>query len=104
MSLQTSNDFSFQGIGDAGKSTFMKQLKLLHKKGFTEAEIERYKRIIHDNVLTNMKQLLEHAQRSKVKLPTKLQVLQTSGDGSILFCLTNSSITSFGKEFNRSSD
>jgi guanine nucleotide-binding protein G(i) subunit alpha len=61
------------GIGDAGKSTFMKQMKLLHKNGFTPVEIERYKRIIHDNILTSMKQILEYTERSNIKLSSKLQ-------------------------------
>lgn len=89
--------FYFEGIGDAGKSTFMKQIKLLHKNGFTAAEIERYKRIIHDNVLTSMKQLLEHAERSKIKLPQKLQVTHICGLGFFLFCLMNPFIFSLKK-------
>lgn len=32
----------FSGTGDSGKSTFLKQMKIINKNGFTKSEIDRY--------------------------------------------------------------
>jgi len=39
------------GPGQSGKSTFCKQMKILHLFGFTENEKENYKWIVHTNVI-----------------------------------------------------
>jgi len=59
------------GIGDAGKSTFAKQMKVLHKNGFSQQEIDRFKSVIHDNILTSMRQMIDFAERNKLPLPKK---------------------------------
>lgn len=42
------------GTGDAGKSTFAKQMKVIHKDGFSKQEIERFTDILRDNCLVAM--------------------------------------------------
>jgi hypothetical protein len=61
------------GIGDAGKSTFAKQMKVLHKNGFSPTEFDRFKNVIHDNVITSMRQILDFAEKHDLT-PKKLQV------------------------------
>jgi GTPase SAR1 family protein len=60
------------GIGDAGKSTFAKQMKVLHKNGFSPTEFDRFKNVIHDNVITSMRQILDFAEKHDLT-PKKLQ-------------------------------
>jgi len=50
------------GTGDAGKSTFAKQMKVIHKDGFTKQEIERFTDILRDNCLVAMQKLLQACQ------------------------------------------
>jgi GTPase SAR1 family protein len=45
------------GTGDAGKSTFAKQMKVIHKDGFSKAELGRFTDILRDNCLVAMQQL-----------------------------------------------
>lgn len=64
------------GAGESGKSTFFKQMKILHKDGFSEEERLTYKEVIHSNTVLNMKtlingaELLEHELEDNVKVGT----------------------------------
>lgn len=61
------------GTGDSGKSTFLKQMKIINKNGFTKSETDRYKRILRDNALRSIQVLCEQAERKEFKIPKKLQ-------------------------------
>mmetsp|Transcript_41306 Transcript_41306/g.106905 ORF Transcript_41306/g.106905 Transcript_41306/m.106905 type:complete len:352 (-) Transcript_41306:3705-4760(-) len=50
------------GAGESGKSTFFKQMKILHKDGFSEEERLSYKEVIHSNTVLNMKTLINGAE------------------------------------------
>jgi len=58
------------GTGDAGKSTFLKQMKLLHKDGFSTREIIQFQLVLQENLLTSMQKILLHDQ---VSVPKKLK-------------------------------
>ncbi|KAI8637799.1 G protein alpha subunit [Parasitella parasitica] len=47
------------GAGESGKSTILKQMKLIHDGGFTQEEKEAYKEIIFSNSVQSMYVLLE---------------------------------------------
>jgi len=51
------------GISGSGKSTFTKQMKLLHTGGFTDEELATYREIIRLNVLTGMKELTKQTEK-----------------------------------------
>jgi len=46
------------GTGDSGKSTFLKQMKVLHKDGFSQSELDKYRAILPINALGSMQQIL----------------------------------------------
>lgn len=46
------------GSGESGKSTIVKQMKILHKNGFSEAEAYEYKPFVYKNILDCVKSLL----------------------------------------------
>ena len=39
------------GSGESGKSTIVKQMKIIHKEGFTDAELAEYRSIVYKNLL-----------------------------------------------------
>lgn len=41
------------GAGESGKSTFSKQMKILHLSGFSDKERVIYKQVIFDNIISN---------------------------------------------------
>jgi len=51
------------GAGDSGKSTFTKQMKILHLKGFTDEERAFFKDIIHSNVISAMRAIVTAEDR-----------------------------------------
>jgi len=46
------------GAGESGKSTFAKQMRILFLEGFDETECQRFKGIIHNNVIISLQALL----------------------------------------------
>lgn len=47
------------GSGDSGKTTVLKQMKILHGGGFSAAERDRYRHIIAANILDSMRALID---------------------------------------------
>lgn len=58
---ETKNDVKILllGPGESGKSTILKQMKILHCNGFTEADRMYYKEIIFSNCTQSMKTILQ---------------------------------------------
>jgi hypothetical protein len=54
---------SVVGAGESGKSTVVKQLKVIHKVEMDEQEIHNYKITLHNNTLTSMQTFLEAAKK-----------------------------------------
>ena len=46
------------GAGESGKSTILKQMKLIHEGGYSVAELNAFKQVIYGNLLASMKALL----------------------------------------------
>jgi hypothetical protein len=51
------------GTGESGKSTIAKQLKILHMDGFSHEELEGYKPVINNNVLTAFRNIILAAHK-----------------------------------------
>ncbi|KAG7098035.1 Guanine nucleotide-binding protein subunit alpha [Marasmius oreades] len=47
------------GAGESGKSTVLKQMKLIHHGGYNEQERESYKEIIYSNTIQSMRAILD---------------------------------------------
>ncbi|TGZ81564.1 guanine nucleotide binding protein, alpha subunit [Ascodesmis nigricans] len=48
------------GAGESGKSTILKQMKLIHASGFSKSDRDDYKVIIFQNLLSSLKSIREH--------------------------------------------
>jgi GTPase SAR1 family protein len=53
------------GTGDSGKSTFVKQMKVIHKDGFSNAEVMKFAKVLQENCLGSMQKIL-HCDTVKV--------------------------------------
>lgn len=49
------------GVGGCGKTTFVKQMKIIHGVGWSDAEIDAYVRIIRGNFVNGMQECLQVA-------------------------------------------
>ena len=55
------------GSGESGKSTFLKQMRIIHGKDFQDDELREYKPIIYSNIVKGMKVLVD--ARDKLGIP-----------------------------------
>jgi hypothetical protein len=57
--LDSADNHLLKGAGESGKSTILKQMKLLYASGFSMAERKGYRRIIFSNILNSLRVVLE---------------------------------------------
>lgn len=55
------------GSGESGKSTFIKQMRIIHGKDFVDEELKHFKPIIYGNIVKGMKVLVD--ARDKLHIP-----------------------------------
>lgn len=56
------------GAGECGKSTILKQMKILHSGGFTKEEVHFYKDLVYKNLLDSIQTLIFAAEQLEMKL------------------------------------
>ena len=39
------------GAGESGKSTFVKQMKIIHESGFTSEDFKQYRPVVYSNTI-----------------------------------------------------
>ena len=59
------------GTGESGKSTIIKQMRIIYGKGFTEEDRAGYRELIFQNIVTAMKRLLDALDVLKLELANK---------------------------------
>ncbi|XP_029429682.1 guanine nucleotide-binding protein G(t) subunit alpha-2 [Rhinatrema bivittatum] len=74
------------GAGESGKSTIVKQMKIIHQNGYTEQECLEFKSIIYGNILQSILAIL-HAMRS---LGIDYEAAERADDGCQLTHLADS--------------
>eukprot|EP00301_Raphidiophrys_heterophryoidea_P026106 c8926_g1_i3.p1 GENE.c8926_g1_i3~~c8926_g1_i3.p1 ORF type:complete len:355 (+),score=99.04 c8926_g1_i3:45-1109(+) len=78
------------GAGESGKSTFLKQMRLIYLGSYSEAEKIGYVKIIHSNIIDTMQTLLNQTlSRSGGKYPDDVkkyttEILQLTPSASVL--------------------
>ena len=55
------------GSGESGKSTFLKQMRIIHGKEYSDDELRQFKPIIYGNIIKGMKVLID--ARDKLNIP-----------------------------------
>lgn len=56
------------GAGESGKSTFVKQMKIIHGDGYSDEELKSYKSTVHSNVLASVGAVLKAMERFNIDL------------------------------------
>ncbi|KAF8330345.1 heterotrimeric G protein alpha subunit 4 [Cantharellus anzutake] len=46
------------GSGDSGKSTIVKQMRIIHNMAFTPAELETYRQVVYSNMIDGLKEII----------------------------------------------
>lgn len=55
------------GAGESGKSTFLKQMRIIHGQEFDEEQVHEFRIVIYNNVLKGMRVLID--ARQKLSIP-----------------------------------
>jgi len=71
------------GAGESGKSTFLKQMKIIHGVVFEPEQLKEFRRIIYQNMIKAMRVLVD-ANR-KLNIPLRDPVNRKAGDEILLF-------------------
>ncbi|KAA3679305.1 guanine nucleotide-binding protein G(q) subunit alpha [Paragonimus westermani] len=71
---------TFSGTGEAGKSTFVKQMRIIHGSGYSEVDKRAFIGLIYQNILLAMATMIEAMQRlgiiySDMKNPVSVDLL-----------------------------
>ncbi|KAJ6568483.1 heterotrimeric G-protein alpha subunit, GPA2-like protein [Mycena capillaripes] len=59
------------GSGDSGKSTILKQMRLIHKVPFSAQETESFRQLVFENLTRGLKYLLDALPDMQLELPEK---------------------------------
>lgn len=62
------------GPGESGKSTFVKQVKIIHQNGYTKEELLAYKKEIFRNIIEGMQQMIGAMKRLNIEFHTSESV------------------------------
>lgn len=63
------------GSGDSGKSTLLKQMKIIHGNGFTMNELDTYRILIKEFIIKSIKELVESQNVSNENEENKNTIL-----------------------------
>ncbi|KAF7341825.1 hypothetical protein MSAN_02037700 [Mycena sanguinolenta] len=67
------------GSGDSGKSTILKQMRLIHRVPFSAAEIESYRQLVFENLVRGLRYLLEALEDLGLELPEEYDPPEPEG-------------------------
>ena len=54
--------FSILGAGESGKSTIVKQMKIIHESGFTSEDFKQYRPVVYSNTIQVSQNCLQSSQ------------------------------------------
>ncbi|EDR01615.1 heterotrimeric G-protein alpha subunit, GPA3-like protein [Laccaria bicolor S238N-H82] len=55
------------GSCDSGKSTIVKQMKIIHQGGFSDAELAEFRPVVYETVLQSTQHVIRHMQKIGIK-------------------------------------
>lgn len=51
--------YEFPGAGESGKSTIVKQMKIIHETGYSREECEEYKPVVYSNTIQSLMTIIK---------------------------------------------
>ena len=55
------------GAGESGKSTFLKQMRIIHGQDFNDQQVREFKTVVYNNIIKGMRVLID--ARHKLNIP-----------------------------------
>ncbi|XP_057291250.1 G protein alpha o subunit-like isoform X2 [Hydractinia symbiolongicarpus] len=74
------------GAGESGKSTIVKQMKIIHDNGFTEEDHRRFKPVIFSNTIMSLIAMLRAMEKLRINFADE----RRGSDAKMVFLIANS--------------
>lgn len=58
--------FSLVGTGESGKSTFIKQMRIIHGSGYTDEDKKDFIKLVHQNMISAMQSMVRAMDMLKI--------------------------------------
>lgn len=55
-----------EGTGESGKSTFIKQMRIIHGSGYTDDDRKSYTKLVYQNIFTSMQSMVRATETLKI--------------------------------------
>uniref|UniRef100_A0A4X1SGN2 G protein subunit alpha i1 n=2 Tax=Sus scrofa TaxID=9823 RepID=A0A4X1SGN2_PIG len=65
------------GAGESGKSTIVKQMKIIHEAGYSEEECKQYKAVVYSNTIQSIIAIIRAMGRLKIDFGDSARAAQT---------------------------
>lgn len=59
---------SLSGTGESGKSTFIKQMRIIHGAGYTEEDKKTFTKLVFQNIITAMQSMIRAMEMLSISL------------------------------------
>ncbi|XP_043089453.1 guanine nucleotide-binding protein subunit alpha-11b isoform X2 [Puntigrus tetrazona] len=59
-------DFHLAGTGESGKSTFIKQMRIIHGAGYTDEDKRGFTKLVYQNIFTSMQAMIRATETLKI--------------------------------------
>ena len=73
------------GAGESGKSTIVKQMKIIHETGYSVEECEQYRPVVYSNTIQSLMAIIRAMGQLKVEFGDHTRTVSQPGCKSILF-------------------
>jgi GTPase SAR1 family protein len=83
------------GTGESGKSTIVKQMKLLYQTPYTEQEAAVFRTTVFSNIVTSMKTLLQY--REHFGIPLRSPAAETAANELLTQPVEDADVQNFGR-------
>ncbi len=78
------------GSGESGKSTIVKQMKIIHQDGFSPEELDTFRPIVYQNVLESAQAIVIHMRKIGQQCEQQNNRVSHCPLSPLLFCLAAS--------------
>lgn len=57
----------YSGTGESGKSTFIKQMRIIHGTGYTDEDKRGFTKLVYQNIFTSMQSMIRASETLKIQ-------------------------------------
>ena len=66
----TQNNVFFSGTGESGKSTFIKQMRIIHGSGYSPEDCAQFTSLVYRNIYASIQSLINAMEQLKIPFST----------------------------------